>query len=397
MISPDIKLSWRGCYSRQPSSRSGIVHSPLPPLLLAALSLALAFPAAAQSTAEISGLRFIGAVTVPNDKTVDDTLVGGLSGIDYDPAADLWYLISDDKSDKNPARFYTAKITFDKAHLDSVEVEHAVTLLQADGQPYPNAKTGGEVPDPESIRRDPETGNLWWASEGDRKLGLAPFLRVTAPDGTQVSDVPTPEIFVMNKDQEIGPRHNNSFEGLSFAPEGKSVWLTMESALYQDGPIATPSAGAITRLTRLDREGKVLAQYAYPLDPIQAVPTGENADNGVSEVLALDEHRALVLERSGVEGADGIWKMYIRIYEINTAGATDISAVPSLASANYIPVAKRLIIDLAKTAEVGPVDNIEGMSWGPTLTDGKRSLVLVSDNNFNSTQITQFLAFEVLP
>ena len=364
---------------------------------LAVLGLAIAFPAAAQSTDEIGALHFIGAVTVPNDKMVDGTLVGGLSGIDYDPAADLWYIISDDKSDKNPARFYTAKLAFDKTHLASVEIEHAVTLLQADGQPFPNAKAGGEVPDPESIRRDPETGNLWWTSEGDRKLGLSPFLRVAAADGKQAGEVVTPEIFAMNKDQEIGPRHNLGFEGLSFAPDGKSVWLAMESALYRDGPIATSSAGAIARLTRLDREGEVLAQYAYPLDPIQAVPTGKNGDNGVSEILALDEQRALVLERSGVEGDDGVWKMYIRIYAIDTTGATDIAAVPSLTSANYIPVAKRLVIDLAKTAEAGPIDNIEGMSWGPTLADGKRSLVLVSDNNFNPAQITQFLAFEVLP
>jgi len=373
------------------------VHPLLRSLPLAALVLAIAFPAAAQSSAEIGALHFIGAVTVPNDKMVDGTLVGGLSGIDYDSAADLWYLISDDKSDKNPARFYTATLAFDKAHLASVDIGHAVTLLQADGQPYPNAKTGGEVPDPESIRRDPETGNLWWTSEGDRKLGLSPFLRVAAPDGKQVRDVAVPKIFTMNKDQEIGPRHNLGFEGVSFAPDGKSVWLAMESALYQDGPIATPSAGAIARLTHLDRDGKVLAQFAYPLDPIQAVPTGKNGDNGVSEILALDDRRALVLERSGVEGADGIWKLYIRIYAIDTAGATDIAAVPSLANANYIPVAKRLVIDLAKTADIGPVDNIEGMSWGPTLPDGKRSLVLVSDNNFNPVQITQFLAFEVTP
>ena len=359
--------------------------------------IASAFPATAQSTAEIGGLHFISSVTVPNDKRVDGTLVGGLSGIDYDSAADLWYLISDDKSEKNPARFYVAKLVFDQAGLASVDIQHAVTLLQADGTAYPDAKSGGEVPDPESIRRDPETGNLWWTSEGDRKLGLSPFLRVAAPDGKYVDEVPTPAIFRMSQEQEIGPRHNLAFEGLSFAPGGDSVWLAMESALYQDGPIATPSAGAVARLTHLDRDGKVLAQFAYPLDPIQAVPTGKNGDNGVSEFLALDDRHALVLERSGVEGADGIWKMYIRIYEIDTTGATDIVALPSLAGANYQPVSKRLVIDLAKTPHLGRIDNIEGMSWGPMLADGKRSLVLVSDNNFNPAQITQFLAFEVLP
>jgi hypothetical protein len=374
------------------------VHPLLRSLSLAALGLTIAFPAAAQSSAEIGALHFIGAVTVLNDRMVDGTLVGGLSGIDYDPAADLWYLISDDKSDKSPARFYTATLAFDKAHLASVEIGHAVTLLQADGQPYPNAKTGGEVPDPESIRRDPETGDLWWTSEGDRKLGLSPFLRVAAPDGKHGADLPVPNIFTMNKDQEIGPRHNLGFEGVSFAPDGRSVWLAMESSLYQDGPIATPSTGAIARLIRFDRDRKMMAaQFAYPLDPIQAVPTGKNGDNGIGEILALDDTHALVLERSGVEGADGVWKMYIRIYAIDTAGATDIHAVPSLASANHVPVAKRLVIDLAKTADIGPVDNIEGMSWGPTLADGKRSLVLVSDNNFNPAQITQFLAFEITP
>ena len=358
-----------------------------------------AHSAVAQSTAEIGGLRFVGSVALPNDLMVDGTLVGGLSGIDYDAAADLWYIVSDDKSEKSPARFYVAKLAFDKAGLSSVDIEHAVTLLQADGKSYPDAKTGGEVPDAESIRRDPQSGDLWWVSEGDPKLGLSPFLRVASPDGKFVETVPTPAMFRMDKGAEFGPRRNFAFEGLSFAPDGNSVWIATESALAQDGPIATPSAGTVTRITHLDRDGKVLEQFAYPLDPIQGVPAGKGGgDNGVSEFLALDDTRALVLERSGVEGADGIWTLYIRIYEIDTTGATDIAAMPSLAGAGYQPVAKRLVIDLAKAPDIGSIDNIEGMAWGPLLPDGKRSLVLVSDNNFNQPhQITQFLAFEVLP
>ena len=34
---------------------------------------------------------------------------------------------------------------------------------------------------------------------------------------------------------------------------------------------------------------------------------------------------------------------------------------------------------------------------GKVLKNGNRSLVLVSDNNFNSAQLTQFLAFEIVP
>jgi hypothetical protein len=32
------------------------------------------------------------------------------------------------------------------------------------------------------------------------------------------------------------------------------------------------------------------------------------------------------------------------------------------------------------------------MSWGPPLPDGRRVLLLVSDNNFNPAEVTQFIA-----
>ena len=42
-----------------------------------------------------------------------------------------------------------------------------------------------------------------------------------------------------------------------------------------------------------------------------------------------------------------------------------------------------------------PLDNVEGMAFGPRLRGGKRSLLFVSDNNFAATQFTQFLLFAV--
>jgi hypothetical protein len=41
------------------------------------------------------------------------------------------------------------------------------------------------------------------------------------------------------------------------------------------------------------------------------------------------------------------------------------------------------------------LDNLEGMTLGPRLPDGSQSLVLVSDNNFNDIQLTQFLLFRL--
>ena len=42
-----------------------------------------------------------------------------------------------------------------------------------------------------------------------------------------------------------------------------------------------------------------------------------------------------------------------------------------------------------------PLDNVEGMTFGPSLPDGRRSLILVSDNNFSPAAFTQFLLFAV--
>ena len=54
---------------------------------------------------------------------------------------------------------------------------------------------------------------------------------------------------------------------------------------------------------------------------------------------------------------------------------------------------KTLLADLSATPGLAPLDNIEGITLGPELPDGRQSVVMVSDDNFSPTQITQFLAF----
>ncbi|MEP7252098.1 MAG: hypothetical protein ABI683_06950 [Ginsengibacter sp.] len=38
---------------------------------------------------------------------------------------------------------------------------------------------------------------------------------------------------------------------------------------------------------------------------------------------------------------------------------------------------------------------MEGVCFGPTLSNGHRTLIFVSDNNFVAAQKTQFLLFEI--
>ena len=81
---------------------------------------------------------------------------------------------------------------------------------------------------------------------------------------------------------------------------------------------------------------------------------------------------------------------------MDISGATDTRSIQSLRNGNYVPASKRLVLDLNQL-NLPRLDNIEGIAWGPKLANGNDSLVLVSDDNFNPAQVTQFLAFEVLP
>ena len=76
--------------------------------------------------------------------------------------------------------------------------------------------------------------------------------------------------------------------------------------------------------------------------------------------------------------------------------------LPALRPGAYRPAGKTLLADFS--AFTGPgtgprlkqLDNTEGMSWGPVLPNGRRSLMFISDDNFSARQISQWLAFEFL-
>lgn len=359
---------------------------------IAAVLLSLTMPAPG---AEQARLRLIGEQRIPHRMMFDGTVVGGLSGIDYDARSKLWVMASDDRSEFSPARFYTARLDYDASQFRAVKLEAVHLFRQADGSTYP--AQDGEVADIEAVRVDPQDGSIWYASEGSGKLGLSPFVRQASGNGGYRATLPLPDMFKDDPAHRRGPRHNLSFEGLSFAPDGRSLWLGMEAPLYQDGPLATPEHGAVSRITQFDRGGKVLVQYAYPVDRVQGMPAaGRFGDNGLSEILVLDRRHLLALERSGVQDADGHFAFHIRLYMVELDGATDVASYPSLAGADYQPLRKRLLLNL-DSAGLDKVDNLEGMSWGPLLSNGHRSLVLVSDDNFSDDEVTQFLVFELLP
>jgi ribA/ribD-fused uncharacterized protein len=364
--------------------------------------LALPLVAPGQPPAAAPGeLKLIGMRTIPSHLAFQGTVVGGLSGLDYQAATDTWISESDDKSEFSPARFYTLRLNYDEAKFSSVEVTDVTLFRQPDGTIYPDKAhalaQGGDIPDLESVRFDPGDGSIWYTSEGDRRLGMNPFVRHAARDGRFLAELPQPAMFRVHPHEEAGPRHNLSFEGLTFAPDGRTLWLAMEAPLYQDGPVPTPAAGAFSRLTHYDRAGKILGQFAYPIDaiPVAAAP-GKWNDNGVSEMLAINDHEFLLLERCGAQSADGGSHFHIRLYAVDVAGATDVSGLPALTGAAYLPAKKRLVLDFDRGG-LPATDNLEGLAWGRRLANGHASLALIADDNFAPDEQTQVWVFEVLP
>jgi hypothetical protein len=351
-----------------------------------------ATPLATPINGELGSVNVIATATVPNDLEVDGTLVGGLSGIDFNESTGEWIAISDDRSEHAPARYYTLDLAYDDSAISTLEVTSAVTLLQEDGSPYPNANDGGNVPDLEAIRFDPETGTIWYSSEGSYEFDLDPFVAEADAEGNLLRTSALPGVFEMSGGEELGPRENLVFEGLTFSADGESLWVAMEGPLFQDSEPSTFESTAFTRIANLDRDGNVLAQYAVEIDALPEEPTAF-ATMGVTEILAIDDTRFLIIERGGIETTDA-FNNYIKVYEIAISGATDISTMPALENAEFTPVSKRLVLDLNET-DVTPIDNTEGISWGPALENGNRTLVLVSDNNFGDTQVNQFVVFEV--
>lgn len=363
---------------------------------VAALALGLAGCGSATPIPDTGRLRRIAEARWAHRLHIEDTTAGGLSGIDYDASRGEYLLISDDRSDLAPVRYYTAR--WPQPQAAQPEPTGVVELQRPGGGPWPDrrhAVNGLAVPDPEAIRLRPSSGTLLWTSEGDIARGFGPALYESTRDGRFLREFALPTMFTPDPAQRRGPRDNLTFEGIGLTPDGRFAWLSMENALIQDGPIPTIRApGGPCRFTQVDLEtGQATRQIAYAPDaiPLRALVPGTYADNGVSEVLMLDAHRMLVLERAYATGTGNS----LRLYEIDTRAASDVLQVDSLAPGNHQPVAKTLVADFAALG-LSRLDNTEGMCWGPPLPDGQRVLVVVSDDNFNPLQVTQFAAFEYI-
>ena len=345
-------------------------------------------------------IEYIGAYQVPNDLMVKNTRVGGLSGLTYDRQRDRFYAISDDRGEQAPARFYTLKLNLDKTNPQQVKFKQVditdVTLLKnSNGETYPRGET-----DTEAIALTPQS-SVFISSEGDRNKNIPPFINeFDLKTGKVKQALPIPQRYLPNTESKRGVQNNLAFEGISLSPTGTlpasgealRLFAATESALMQDKEVTKVGnngkiPGAKNRWLHylISDRAEIISEHLYQLDspPLGAI------EHGLPEIQSIDTSgHFLTLERSF-----GLFGFRAKLFQTTMAGATDTSKIASFKGNTTIqPIQKQLAFDLQQLNIY--IDNLEGMALGSRLPDGSQTLLLVSDNNFSSRQITQFLLFK---
>ncbi|MEO1402457.1 MAG: esterase-like activity of phytase family protein [Cyanobacteria bacterium J06635_1] len=335
---------------------------------------------------------FLGEYALPK-QTFDNIPVGGLSAIAYTPQQDRLYALSDDRQEP---RFYRLKPTLRDNQIQAVTIESMTLLKDAAGNPYGKGQL-----DPEGIaltprntviissETSPEGRNLPFIGEFDRTTGQlqTPF-RI-------------PERYVTDASEEIsqtkGAQTNLGLEALTInaAPGTASYTEPFRLFVGTEGPLLQdmdedpdiPFKNRVLHYLIGQNQSTLISEHWYSMDesPLGAVL------NGLSELLVLDPGgHFLALER-----AFGLQGFSVKLYQLASGGASDVSEIATLKgdTSSLTPIQKQIVLDLNNLDIT--LENLEGMTLGPRLRDGSQSLILVSDDNFDDLQQTQFLLFRL--
>lgn len=329
-------------------------------------------------------LGFLDEYIVAENISINETLVGGLSGIDY--AKGKYYLVCDDAS--HP-RYYEANIEISNSKIDTIAFT-SVTKFNDSTQYL----------DLEAIRFDKNNNDVVITSEGSINLQKDPSLFSVTRSGIIDHFFKIPDALKAGSKQK--PRNNGTLEGLAYSYDGKGYWIAMELPLEADGPQPDVSeTKSPVRITYIDaKTKKPTKQFAFLLEKIDKIPKGNFAVNGLTDLIEYEKDKFIVIERSYSSGL-GTQGNTIKMFSIDASMASNTINVDSLKDAKFKPAKKELIFNFESvrtqlTDKI--IDNIEGLTFGPTLANGNKTLILVADNNFNKlgSQLNQFILMEIL-
>ena len=356
-------------------------------------------------TSDLSGQTTVLENGVPHDR------FGGISALEYSGRDNLYFAVSDRGPDDGATgylcRFHLLEVNIDKKADKPVttQMKGCVMLSDSKDRPFsgmsteylPTAECAGRF-DPEGCRRGPN-GSLFISDE------YGPLLIQFSSQGRELRRLPLPDHLLVrhpgpnkkleNAKNDRGRSSNKGMEGLAISEDGRMLTGVMQAVLLQDGRRADRGkpVGTNCRIVQMNLLNDSVSEFVYQL---------ESTENGLNEILACGGSQFLVIERDGMAGADARFK---KIIKINTVGATDVSQHDHLPattlSSDIKPVAKTEFIDFLDprfglTADELP-EKLEGLTWGPALEDGRRTLLVASDNDFEQRTPSLIYVFAVAP
>ena len=372
-------------------------------------------PAAAHSVdPAIPTLELVDVVIVPRgDMTLPrERRFGSLSGLVRDDRTGHYLSVIDDRL---PARVAWLDIRYDgRLVVTPLGVEPVTSGPGIAARDAANADLEAVVALPDGSFVVTEEGHVSRGEADQPPAGDWPVLLMTLSAKAVVTALhPWPGAF------DLGParggiRDNQGAEGLTRTPDGRLI-AGLERPRFADQPGGFRNGrpfnggqGGPGRLIEfVDDAGhwRARRQWMYRIET-----TGtrdgfdticDDGENGLTELLALDSTRYLALERACLQNTTTrAARNTAHLYLADVTDAEDVSGIASLAAASVRGVTKTLLLDFDTLIPRLPpslanLDNFEGLAFGPTLPDGSRTLLVLSDDNFRPTQKTVLLLFRI--
>ena len=337
-----------------------------PPLLSLRSALFVVFLLALLAPNLASALAIIdpgqGPVALADDAGVSPR---ELSGVTWVPGTSEFLAVSDDQP-----RVYRLSVGIDPVtgEITNATTVSSLALTQSNGTPFPVTR------DIEGVALGAGGTSVFVSDE--RGPTLREHSLTTGRTLAEAGPTSAPALAVF-----ANQRTNLGWESLTRAPDTGVLWTANEEALSVDSPSGASVTNKLIRLQQLAPDLTPTSQWAYRVSGGTVPGTLGNTNDGVSDLVALPGGQLLVLERSaGLISYPDI-DLRNRIYLVDFSGASDVTAVSSLASAGVNFVSKTLLWE-----GIFPDDNFEGIALGPTLANGDRNLLLVSDDGAGLNQ-----------
>jgi len=397
----------------------------LPICLLLALLLTIQVNVMAQDNTELAAkprIELLGITTLPaNEKdhsglneslteTTTNNLLGGFSAIAWSGNDDLYYFLSDrgpnDGAVNWTCRVQSIRLSVDTANSNSISTQLVGTTILRDARniPYTGIASAFHETANSTVRLDPEglrvtdNGNLIVSDE------YGPLVIEFQADGKQVRQIPIPSRYQIshpgldkkseNPANKSGRQCNRGMEGLALSANQETLFGLMQSPLIQDCDGTTNPVkplGLNCRLLQFDRNGNADVEWIYHL---------EDSSNKLNEILRCSDSTFAVIERDGLVGHEAKFKKIMLVSNFKADNVQDIDCLPAIdPPAGVQCLAKRVLIDLLdpKWGLAGKTmpEKIECLAFGPDLPDGRKLLLIGSDNDFQTGQDSLVYVFAV--